>query len=124
MCMATDPHIGTRIKRARERKRWTQRQLAEALQVNIKTVDNWENGRTFPKNSVGAIEDVLEVRLNEPSPAIEPRDEHERHILANPRLTDDDKRLMIGSYRRAVAKTGRSLGQAQDDGGSREGGAS
>lgn len=64
--MATD--TGTRIKRARERKRWTQRQLADALGVNIKTVDNWENGRTSPRNSVGAIEEILGVDLSEEQP--------------------------------------------------------
>lgn len=64
--MATD--IGTRIKRSRERKRWTQRQLAEALQVNIKTVDNWENGRTSPRSSLGALEAVLGISLDEPEP--------------------------------------------------------
>ena len=61
--MATD--IGTRIKRARERKRWTQRQLADALEVDRKTVDNWENGRTRPARSIGALEDVLGVRLGD-----------------------------------------------------------
>lgn len=61
--MATD--IGTRIKRARERKRWTQRQLAGALQVNVKTVDNWENGRTSPRSSIGALEEVLGVSLGD-----------------------------------------------------------
>jgi transcriptional regulator with XRE-family HTH domain len=64
-CMATEPAIGTKIKRARERKRWTQRELAAALKVNIKTVDNWENGRTSPLNSIGALEDVLGVRLDD-----------------------------------------------------------
>lgn len=71
--MATE--IGTRIKRARERKRWTQRELASALEVSIKTVDNWENGRTSPRSSIGALEDVLGVRLDgepEPEPDIIP----------------------------------------------------
>lgn len=65
--MATE--IGTRIKRARERRRWSQRQLAEALQVDRKTVDNWENGRTSPRSSIGAIEEVLGVRFDEPEAA-------------------------------------------------------
>jgi transcriptional regulator with XRE-family HTH domain len=61
--MATDPRLGTRIKRARERKRWTQQQLADAIHVDRKTVDNWENGRTSPRSSIGALEDVLGVML-------------------------------------------------------------
>jgi transcriptional regulator with XRE-family HTH domain len=62
--MATEPAIGTRIKRARERLRWTQRRLAEAVGVSQKTIDNWENGRTEPKSAIGALEDVLGVRLD------------------------------------------------------------
>ncbi len=64
--MATE--IGTRIKRARERKRWSQRQLAEALKVDRKTVDNWENHRTSPRSSIGAIEEVLGVSLDDDAP--------------------------------------------------------
>jgi transcriptional regulator with XRE-family HTH domain len=62
--MATEPAIGTRIKRARERKRWSQQRLADELHVNRKTVDNWENGRTEPKSSIGALEEVLGVSLD------------------------------------------------------------
>jgi len=58
--------IGTSIKRARERKRWSQRQLASALGVDRKTVDNWENGRTMPRSSIGALEEVLGVSLDGP----------------------------------------------------------
>lgn len=73
--MATEPPLGTRIKRARERKRWTQKRLADALEVDRKTVDNWENGRTSPRSSIGAIEDVLGISLSgepEPEPDIDP----------------------------------------------------
>lgn len=64
MSMATEPAIGTRIKRARERKRWTQKRLADEIGVSQKTIDNWENGRTEPKSSIGALEEVLGVRLD------------------------------------------------------------
>ena len=56
---ARDPALATRIKRARERQRWTQRQLADRIGVDRKTVDNWENGRTTPRNSMGALEALL-----------------------------------------------------------------
>lgn len=61
--MATDPRLGTKIKRARERKRWTQQELADRIEVDRKTIDNWENGRTSPRSSIGALEDVLGVML-------------------------------------------------------------
>jgi transcriptional regulator with XRE-family HTH domain len=57
--MATETSLGTRIKRARERLRWTQRQLADALGVNIKTIDNWENDRRKPRSAMGALEATL-----------------------------------------------------------------
>jgi transcriptional regulator with XRE-family HTH domain len=56
--MATDPHIGTRIRLARERKLWSQQQLADATGVDVKTVRNWEKtGRV--RNRLGAIEAAL-----------------------------------------------------------------
>ncbi len=43
--------LGTRIKRARERKRWTQRELADALHVNIKTVAEMVAEALVPRSS-------------------------------------------------------------------------
>lgn len=60
--------LGPVIKRARERRRWTQRQLASALGVSVKTIDNWENDRTEPRSSAGALEEVLGIDLNGPQP--------------------------------------------------------
>jgi transcriptional regulator with XRE-family HTH domain len=57
--------IAVKIKRAREIKRWTQQELADRLGVNRKTVDNWENGRTIPRSSIGALEHVLGVSFAE-----------------------------------------------------------
>jgi DNA-binding XRE family transcriptional regulator len=53
--------LGTRIKRARERARprMKQEDLAAAVGVDRKTVDNWENARSRPKSSLGALEEVL-----------------------------------------------------------------
>ena len=103
--MATDPHLGTRIKRARERKRWTQQRLADTVGVSQKTIDNWENGRTSPRSSIGALEEVLGVSLDDAPPPsdMEPQDNHERLIISNDDLTNDDKRLLIRSYRKARA---------------------
>lgn len=64
--MAPPSPIGMRIKRARERLRITQAQLGEKLGVSQKTVDNWENGRTYPRSSIGALEDVLGASIGEP----------------------------------------------------------
>lgn len=34
------------------------------LKVNRKTIDNWENGRTYPRGALGAIADVLGIDGN------------------------------------------------------------
>ena len=75
--MATEPRIGTKIKRARERKRWTQRQLADALGVSRSAVNAWETDRAYPQSSLGALEDVLGISLGDEEPA-EPGDETAR----------------------------------------------
>ena len=109
--MTTALPIGTRIKRARERKRWTQRQLADALGVNAKTIDNWENGRTAPRSSIGALEQVLGVSLDS-GPAREPgplddllpwQDDWEAETAANPDLPADIRRRFITDWRAARA---------------------
>ena len=103
--MATEPAIGTAIKRARERKRWTQRQLAQALGVNIKSVDNWESGRTSPRNSIGALEEVLGIDLSGEAPrepdVLQPTDQWEADVLADRYLPDEDKRWLIEQSRAA-----------------------
>jgi len=58
------PRIGRRIKRARERRRISQAQLGAALGVSQKTIDNWENDRTYPKSSIGALEDFFGIDLS------------------------------------------------------------
>lgn len=53
-----------RIRRAREASGLTQAQLAERIGVDTKTVRNWEAGRA-PRRSLGAIETVLGVSLDD-----------------------------------------------------------
>ena len=101
--MATE--IGTKIKRARELRRWTQKQLADALKVDRKTVDNWENGRTLPRSSIGALEDVLGMRLDddpEPQPAI-PKSLL-RDIMNTDDLTPEERQAVIAAVERTLAR--------------------
>lgn len=74
---AADAQLATRIKRARERLRLSQQALATAIGVSQKTIDNWENARTSPRSSIGALEHVLGVPLTEEdtgaAPPIDPR---------------------------------------------------
>lgn len=54
---------GLLIQRARQRKRWTQQQLADALGVSRHAVIYWETGRHFPQRRTAAIEDLLGITL-------------------------------------------------------------
>lgn len=58
--MASDPpSLGTRIRRARERLRMSQRQLAARIGVSVRAVGDWENDRSVPRNSLGALEELM-----------------------------------------------------------------
>ena len=63
--------LGNAIRAAREAAGLKQRQLAAKLDVDPRTVRNWENGKTVPLSHLGALEHVLGVRL---------RDEHGRPL--------------------------------------------
>lgn len=62
--------LGQRIKDARERLRWSQRQLADAVKVDRKTIDNWEHDRTRPRSSMGALRHVLQDPLDDGEPEL------------------------------------------------------
>ena len=53
--------LGLKIKRARERKCWTQQQLADAIQVSRDAIVKWETDQRAPRNRIGALEDVLGI---------------------------------------------------------------
>lgn len=100
--MATEPAIGTKIKKARERLRWSQKRLADEVGVSQKTVDNWENGRTQPKSSIGALEEVLGITLtgSQPEPDAGQRDAPEDAALAE---FENDERIRPEERLAAVA---------------------
>ena len=64
--MLTASDLGTRIRRARERKRWTQQQLADELGVSLRAVGNWERDESVPRNTIGALEELLGIDLTGP----------------------------------------------------------
>lgn len=102
--MAPRPRIGTTIRRARERKRMRQQDLAEAVGVSRTTVDAWENDRAYPRNRIGALEEVLGVSLDGEPPVpgeLVPEDEWEAQVLADPDLPDRIKRQLITDSRDA-----------------------
>jgi transcriptional regulator with XRE-family HTH domain len=96
--MATD--LGTKIRRARERARKSQQDIADALGVNVKTVNNWENGRTEPASSLGALEELLGVNLSDGSGVDTYADPDEAEIWALTQFSPSERRALIEALRR------------------------
>ena len=64
VCMARQAaSLGARIRNARQRKGIKRPEFAKALGVSLKTIDNWENDRTHPRDKLGLIEAFLGVNL-------------------------------------------------------------
>jgi transcriptional regulator with XRE-family HTH domain len=100
--MAAGTELGTRIKRARERRHWRQADLARAIGVNVKTVGNWERGQTIPRTRIGAIEATLSISLADDAPSeswYDPDDPIERGIAEDPRLPEPARRDFVAQLR-------------------------
>lgn len=96
--MAANPRIGTMIRRARERKRMSQEDLARLLGVSRSAVNAWERDRAYPRNSIGALEEILGISLDGGQGEREPQTEWERWerwVLTNPRLDADVARAIV-----------------------------
>lgn len=62
--MADNPQRGALIRAARERKNWTQRQLAERCGVAPNTVYRWERGMLPPNDTNKLLlRDLLGISL-------------------------------------------------------------
>jgi transcriptional regulator with XRE-family HTH domain len=59
-------NLGDSIRRAREKRDWTQDELAHALGVSTMTIRNWESGRHSPKNALARIEELLGFSVERP----------------------------------------------------------
>ncbi|MFR3685216.1 MAG: helix-turn-helix domain-containing protein [Enterococcus sp.] len=58
--------IGKQIKEHRKRMDWTQKGLAEKLNVSDKTISSWETGRTYPELSLLVdLSELFDTSLDE-----------------------------------------------------------
>lgn len=111
------PSLGARIRRARERAHLSQEELARAVGASARAVGDWENNRRKPRNRLGALEEVLGIRLDdepEPRPAI-PRSLL-RDIMETDDLTEEERQAVIAAVERTLAK-GRGASEAYAPGG-------
>ncbi len=109
--MAT-ARTGTIIKRARLRKRWTQQQLADAADVSLRTVGDWENRDAYPRNPV-VVEEVLGISLDA---------DDEGHRVISPQLgkmitethdDPEDQRRVIGLLEGTLTWPGEDEGEGR-----------
>ena len=106
--MPAQPHIGAAIRRARQRLRMSQDDLALKVGASRSAVNAWERGRARPRNIV-ALEEVLGVSLDaEPASAATelwrvPEDKWEAAVLADPDMDAAQKRDLIEASRAARA---------------------
>ena len=99
------PSLGTRIRRARERARLSQEELATAVGASVRAISDWENDRRRPRNRLGVLEEVLSVRLDdedEPEPSI-PEDLRQ-DILNADGLTSRERQAVIASIEETLAR--------------------
>ena len=123
MDASSAPKIGRTIKRARERKRMSQAEAAAQLGVSRSALNAWENDRAYPRSSIGAIEELYGIVIDEPEPPtpdlptpaeMERLREHIRQVLGDDRaavVEDAIDRAVEGrprARRRGDAEGGRS----------------
>ena len=58
--------VGHHIARVRKLRRWTQKELADKLNVNASMVSRWEKGQIYPKEAqIEQIAEALKVKTDE-----------------------------------------------------------
>lgn len=100
----TPPSLGTRIRRARERRQLSQEELAAAVGASSRAVGDWENDRRRPRNRLTVLEDVLGVNLgDEPGPQHLIPKSVLRAIENADGLTPEERQAVIENVERTLA---------------------
>ena len=110
--MATEPPIGTKIKKRRQILDMTQQDLAGALGVSKSTVANWERGKHFPLRYLGRIEHVLSIRLDEDAGHARTVSPKMRQDIAEYLDDEEDRRYVIGILEGTITRPNGPQGQA------------
>lgn len=103
--MATQmPTLGARIRRARERARLSQEELAERVGASVRAVGDWENDRRKPRNRLGALEEVLGVALDgEPPPRPQISRRLYEEIMSDESLTPRERQAIVEAANETLA---------------------
>src|SRR5262245_66117044 len=98
--------VAARIRRARQRRRWTQAEAAERMGVSVRTIGDWERGTKTPRN-LTIVEDVLGISLTENGTEPDPREEELRELVTGV-LPDGEVEQWIMQYRNAARRKPRA----------------
>lgn len=100
------PTLGARIRRARERARLSQEELADRVGASSRAVGDWENDRRKPRNRLAVLEEVLGVSLDDDEPETEPAIPKSllREIMESDDLTDEERVRVIAAIDSTLAK--------------------
>ena len=93
--------IARKIRESRERKRMTQKELAEKIRITTKTLQNYENGSTKPNKAIlDEILKILEIRETN-----EKEQEQENELLKYFRkLNEIEKEFYIADMKTRILK--------------------
>lgn len=93
--------IARKIRESRERKRMTQKELAEKIRITTKTLQNYENGSTKPNKAIlDEILKILEIRETN-----EKEQEQENELLRYFRkLNEIEKEFYIADIKTRILK--------------------
>lgn len=106
LCNMDPNELGRRIKAAREQKHWTQQELADKVDVSVRSVINWEQG-TPPRNRLGALERVLGVNLRDSEAVDIPVQQDGQEItvrISTPASLSEEGRLRAEAAARGAAQ--------------------
>lgn len=115
------PRIGKKIKRAREKRRWSQQEAADRLGVSRSALNAWENDRAYPRSSIGAIEELYDIVIDGepereeemPAPAeLEDLRAHIREVLGEKEAAALEAALDAALYGGQQTTSGRNAGAA------------
>ncbi len=91
--MTAEDTFGTRLRTARQRRGWSQQQLADAAGISQQSVGKIENGKTETSRYAMRLARALEIPLSEIDPeagANEEAQQHRRYQHPKPIISPDD----------------------------------
>ena len=112
LVMALAPEqVGARIKKARKAKGWTHRQLADAMDVDLRTAQRWQTGKN-PKDGKSWL-----PRLSKLMDLADTLDVPRSYFVETQDSTDDGLREQVESLAQEVEQLRRELrGDDERDG--------